>query len=308
MYLPYWRKHRFSFITALGLLLLIASTSSAADRSRQPQKVRLEQATAQRISPTAVTGYDSTCTASNDQGLYWMISGWVIGQELYKVLINPADSCPGAYPYTVHEIGIPLSFGRATQITIAVDIEAVDNSDTSCAVPGTLIGTSTAFMFDIPGPGLWDIWVPFDIPVTVNAPFFAGVYISNVVDPADDISLITDNFPVPCVTYNIWDTAIGFIDLTNNDFFNFPGRLVMYASVTPSDGRCCLLVGDLDHSGGIDISDLTFIIDFMFRGAASPICPEEGDVNGSGDIDISDLTHLIEFMFYQGPPPTACPF
>jgi hypothetical protein len=77
------------------------------------------------------------------------------------------------------------------------------------------------------------------------------------------------------------------------------------------DIGCCVLRGDLDHSGALplDISDLITLIEYMFDGGAEPICLEEADVNGDGlpTIDIADLVYLIDYMFLDGPPPPPCP-
>ncbi len=72
---------------------------------------------------------------------------------------------------------------------------------------------------------------------------------------------------------------------------------------------CCQNRGDTDHSGGPpDISDLVYLVTFMFNGGPQPPCPEETDVNGDwSDHDISDLVYLVTYMFSGGPPPVACP-
>jgi len=33
----------------------------------------------------------------------------------------------------------------------------------------------------------------------------------------------------------------------------------------------------------------------------------DGSPDGSEDIDISDLVYLVDYMFSGGPPPVACP-
>ncbi len=81
---------------------------------------------------------------------------------------------------------------------------------------------------------------------------------------------------------------------------------------------CCMgaIRGNVDYDGGdqIDISDLVFLVDYMFTGGAAPVCWEEADINGSSggvsgpaDIDISDLVYLVDYMFTGGPEPVACP-
>lgn len=66
--------------------------------------------------------------------------------------------------------------------------------------------------------------------------------------------------------------------------------------------------GDIDGSGeGPDISDLIYLVDYMFNGGPLPPVMEEADVDGSGgDIDIADLVYLVDYMFNSGPEP-ECP-
>jgi hypothetical protein len=78
------------------------------------------------------------------------------------------------------------------------------------------------------------------------------------------------------------------------------------------DACCCSIRGDVDHSGApdIDISDLVYLVDYMFNAGPPIPCPAEADVDGSGGpspIDIADLVYLVDHMFTGGSPPAACP-
>lgn len=71
--------------------------------------------------------------------------------------------------------------------------------------------------------------------------------------------------------------------------------------------ECCQVRGDVNDSGGDpDISDLVYLVDFMFSGGPEAPCLKQGDIDGSGAIDISDLVYLVDFMFTGGPPPPSC--
>jgi len=74
---------------------------------------------------------------------------------------------------------------------------------------------------------------------------------------------------------------------------------------------CC--VGDRgnvdgDTTDAIDISDLVYLVDYMFSSGPEPPCFDEADINGDGapDIDISDLVYLVDYMFNSGPAPPSC--
>ena len=69
--------------------------------------------------------------------------------------------------------------------------------------------------------------------------------------------------------------------------------------------------GDINgDSTAANIIDLTFLIDFIFRGSNEPgLCFEASDVNGDEDLgspNILDLTFLVDFIFRGGPPPLDC--
>jgi hypothetical protein len=64
--------------------------------------------------------------------------------------------------------------------------------------------------------------------------------------------------------------------------------------------------GDIDGSGGIDVADLTYIVDYLFRGGPTPPCDEEADPDGSGGTDVADLTYIVDYLFRGGPPPLPC--
>jgi hypothetical protein len=64
---------------------------------------------------------------------------------------------------------------------------------------------------------------------------------------------------------------------------------------------------DGDMLDEITISDLVYLVDFMFSDGPPPPNWNEADINGDGTgPDISDLVHLVDYMFAGGPPPAEC--
>ncbi len=76
------------------------------------------------------------------------------------------------------------------------------------------------------------------------------------------------------------------------------------------ESSCCQVRGDVNHDGTdiIDISDLMYLIYYMFREGPPPVCMAEADVNGDNPLvpDIGDLVTLINHMFDFGPPLVPC--
>ena len=108
--------------------------------------------------------------------------------------------------------------------------------------------------------------------------------------------------------------------------FNFiiPEGIIMHACVGEGTGEsmdlsfvinssptiCCIppMRGNIDYDVGdnIDISDLVYLVDYMFTGGPAPPCFEEADIDCSGGIDISDLVFIVDYMFNFGRPPCRC--
>jgi hypothetical protein len=66
--------------------------------------------------------------------------------------------------------------------------------------------------------------------------------------------------------------------------------------------------GDADESGGVDIDDVMFIINYIFGGGPAPD-PIVGNVNCLEAVDIDDIMYLINYIFGGGPVPCAdCPY
>jgi len=86
-----------------------------------------------------------------------------------------------------------------------------------------------------------------------------------------------------------------------------------------SDATCCIppIRGDATMNGlpgqieeSIDIADLVYMVNFMFKEGPEPTCWPESNVNDIGaddDIDIADLVYLVNYMFKEGPNPLPCP-
>jgi len=64
-----------------------------------------------------------------------------------------------------------------------------------------------------------------------------------------------------------------------------------------------LIVGDVNKDGNINLSDIIFLVNYVFKGAAAPDPQYLGDVNGDLAVDLGDIIYLVNFIFKGGPPP-----
>ncbi len=63
-----------------------------------------------------------------------------------------------------------------------------------------------------------------------------------------------------------------------------------------------------DPSEEINIGDLTYYIDYLFRGGPPPPSLLEADVNRDGSVNIADLTDIVAYLFLGGEAPETCGF
>lgn len=68
--------------------------------------------------------------------------------------------------------------------------------------------------------------------------------------------------------------------------------------VTPIFSR-----GDVNEDARTDLSDATFILNYLFAGGSEPACLKSSDMNDSGTVDISDAVYLLTYLFLGGRPP-----
>jgi len=220
-------------ITIASVLMLItAATVQGADKA-STQATPLESSELKQLRTATGLAAADTCLLSNVDTLYWMISGWVIGDELYKVYLDPVEGCANPYPFTITEVHMIMVFSDTTTLVYEGDIESVDYTDPGCPMPDTLIAISPTYQDFVPAADAYDIWVDMDPPVVVNGPFFAGFYLGAGMYPNSAPALVTDNTPTVCNSWNIWDPETGWVDLGDNSIYNFPGRLAMYVVGAP---------------------------------------------------------------------------
>jgi hypothetical protein len=63
--------------------------------------------------------------------------------------------------------------------------------------------------------------------------------------------------------------------------------------------------GDANGDVTVDISDVVYLIAYIFSGGEPPNPLEAGDADCSGNVDISDVVYLIAYIFSGGSAPCA---
>ena len=63
------------------------------------------------------------------------------------------------------------------------------------------------------------------------------------------------------------------------------------------------LSGDVNKDGQVDIGDVVFLVNYLFKHSIAPEPIELGDINGDCEVNIGDVVFLINYLFKNGPVP-----
>lgn len=69
---------------------------------------------------------------------------------------------------------------------------------------------------------------------------------------------------------------------------------------------CDYICGDLNDDGTVNILDITYLINYLYKGGPAPEPLESADVNSDMTVNILDVTYLIAYLYRGGPEPN-CP-
>jgi hypothetical protein len=55
--------------------------------------------------------------------------------------------------------------------------------------------------------------------------------------------------------------------------------------------------GDITNDGIVNMADLVYLINYLFRGGVPPRVPQTADIDHNGLINVADVTSLVDFLF-----------
>jgi hypothetical protein len=65
--------------------------------------------------------------------------------------------------------------------------------------------------------------------------------------------------------------------------------------------------GDANTDGNVSVSDIAFLVNYLFKQGPAPDPSWVGDANGDCNVSLSDTVYLISYLFKQGPEPIYNP-
>ncbi len=299
------------FLTALILFTIIFSTVNAQSLVVSPQEINISfcQGTDDMPVSPMLNIYNGTgsgainWTAISNQ--FWLELTQTSGYAEYSSVgynLTTTDFSPGGYTATI-TVESPDVTNSPQYINVNLNVSPPCNSQDQ-------LGVSPLSM-------TFDVCQGEALPVSQYLNIY-NASASQAINWSVDISDSTSWLGVsPSTGYSSNNLSQVYLTTTNLDVGNYNLTLFVfspdvsnspqYVDVTLNVTAPCSQTyncGDMNNDGRfVDISDLTFLIDYMFRQAPEPEYLMSADCNGSGGIDISDLTYFIDYMFRGGPPP-----
>jgi hypothetical protein len=204
--------------------------------------------------------------------------------------------------------------------------------------PTELAHHPMARVFGKPSSGAYGHWQ--GVPASLYDGYYAWCTLSNAYMVADSMVYMTrKGFPNPLYYpgfpyQEVWLTKDGVAqgrddvveaakswiigqdldqDGVPNESDNCPNIANPGQEDTNHDGigdACCCLAGtgnvDCDPTDGVDISDLSALIDNLYISFTPLCCPNEANTDGQPGTDISDLSALIDYLYITFTPTAGC--
>ena len=99
-----------------------------------------------------------------------------------------------------------------------------------------------------------------------------------------------------CIDSSTWppSTRLSFFNATTADYV--PRHFLPYCFSLKYAA-----VGDANSDGQIDIADVVFLLNYLYRGGLPPVPLETGDTNDDEVVDLGDVVFLLNYLFRGGP-------
>ncbi len=64
-----------------------------------------------------------------------------------------------------------------------------------------------------------------------------------------------------------------------------------------------VITGDANADDKINLADIVFLVNYIFKDGVAPFPPKVGDVNCDTSVILNDIIYLVNYIFKDGPPP-----
>jgi hypothetical protein len=92
-----------------------------------------------------------------------------------------------------------------------------------------------------------------------------------------------------------WDLYYEYMNMFDYNLYGDPSLA--------REGAVPVSYGDCNNDGTIDIGDVVFLVNYLYKNGSAPDPQQAGDCNCDATVDVGDVVYLINYLFKQGPPP-----
>lgn len=133
---------------------------------------------------------------------------------------------------------------------------------------------------------------------SVLVKFGTGSGLQNLIYDNDSFALYMDDCNDPInATYNYWGKSL--VSQIEEDIYH----QVDDPSLGLVDFSHPYLLGDVNTDGVIDVGDVVYLINYLYKNGSAPFMLILGDVTRDGHVDVGDVVYLINYLFKNGEPP-----
>lgn len=197
------------------------------------------------------------------------------------------DACTFA-SYTEEGEDVQVDLGA----TVSLTFDSVSQADsTTMTITGD--GPEPPSAFEI---------VPENAPIyyniTTSAAFEGNVqvcinYDATNISPLEESSLRLLHYDT-----SVWIDITISLDTAANIICGLTSSLSPFSMAIPS-----YICGDVNKNGIVNIQDITYLINYLYKGGPAPNPKASGNVTGNNVINIQDITYLINYLYKSGPAP-----
>jgi hypothetical protein len=65
------------------------------------------------------------------------------------------------------------------------------------------------------------------------------------------------------------------------------------------------VTGDANGDGIIDVGDIVYLVNYLYKSGPAPDPREAGDANCDEVVDIGDIVYLVNYLYKGGDPPSC---